>query len=301
MLIRNQLIGINATWKVFLFRHIKTCFDTWMFTLTRQPVYKSMKYIRKIILIIILMALITMGLGIWILFGSTTSNPCNYKSIGDIPTPWGYERISGDDPAYSEFLRKLPLKSKGSDVMLYTGGRSRFQSLNYAVVAVPLLSNAEQCADVCMRLRAEYLYHTGQFKHIHFQDVNGKTLTYSGGNSRKAFERYLKNLYGVASTISLSREMKTRRLAEMQPGDVFVYPARYGQKYGHAIIVVDVAINKSGEKAFLLAEGNTPAREIHIMRNFENPFHSPWFVLDHDADNLILSVFHYKATDLKHF
>ena len=102
------------------------------------------------------MALITMGLGIWILFGSTTSNPCNYKSIGDIPTPWGYERISGDDPAYSEFLRKLPLKSKGSDVMLYTGGRSRFQSLNYAVVAVPLLSNAEQCADVCMRLRAEY-------------------------------------------------------------------------------------------------------------------------------------------------
>ena len=103
-----------------------------------------------------------MGLGIWILFGSTTSNPCNYKSIGDIPTPWGYERIPGDDPAYSEFLRKLPLKSKGSDVMLYTGGRSRFQSLNYAVVAVPLLSNAEQCADVCMRLRAEYLYHTGQ-------------------------------------------------------------------------------------------------------------------------------------------
>ena len=87
----------------------------------------------------------------------------------------------------------------------------------------------------------------------------------------------------------------------MQPGDVFVYPARYGQTYGHAVMVVDVAVNKHGKKAFLLAEGNTPAREIHIMRNFENPIRSPWFMLDEDADNLILSVFHYKATDLKHF
>ena len=87
----------------------------------------------------------------------------------------------------------------------------------------------------------------------------------------------------------------------MQPGDVFVYPARYGQKYGHAVIVVDVAVNNDGKKAFLLAEGNTPAREIHVMRNFSNPFCSPWFILDEDADNIFLSVFHYKATDLKHF
>ena len=28
---------------------------------------------------------------------------------------------------------------------------------------IPLLSNAEQCADVCMRLRAEYLFQTGQY------------------------------------------------------------------------------------------------------------------------------------------
>ena len=90
-------------------------------------------------------------------------------------------------------------------------------------------------------------------------------------------------------------------LCLLQPGDVFVYPARYGQQYGHAVMVVDVAINTNGKKAYLLAEGNTPAREIHVMRNFANPFRSPWFMLDEDADNLILSVFHYKATDLKHF
>ena len=261
-----------------------------------------MKKIFKWTLVGALLAIMVVGgFAIWILYGSKTSNPNNYQTIGDIPEPWGYERISGDDVTYTNFLRKLPLKGRGSRVQLYTGGEARFQSLNYAVIDLPLLSNAEQCADVCMRLRAEYLFNTRQYGRIRFQNVNGKTLSYGGGSSRKSFERYLRNLYGVASTFSLSREMTTRRLADMQPGDVFVYPARYGQQYGHAVMVVDVAINKNGKKAYLLAEGNTPAREIHVMRNFENPFRSPWFMLDEDADNLILSVFHFKATDLKHF
>ena len=263
-----------------------------------------MKTIRKIFLALLLIAVLGLGYGAWILFGSKTSNPNNYATIGDLPTPWGYERINGDDAAYSEFLRSLPLKSRGSDVMLYTGGKSRFQSLNYAVVDMPLLSNAEQCADVCIRLRAEYLFNSGQYGKIHFRNVNGKTMNYSGESSRRAFNSYLRKVYGLASTFSLSREMKQRALAEMQPGDVFVYAAvdRPGNhKYGHAVIVVDVAVNKNGKKAFLLAEGNTPARDIHVMRNFENPFRSPWFFLDDDADMLLLSVFPYKSNELRHF
>ncbi len=260
-----------------------------------------MKILKWIFLGMLLLAVIAGGAGLWILFGSKTSNPHSYQTVGEIPTPWGYERISGDDAAYSQFLRSLPLKERGARVQLFTGGDARFQSLNYAVVDLPILSNAEQCADVCMRLRAEYLYQTGQYGRIRFQDVNGRTLRYGGGSSRKALERYLKNLYGVASTFSLSREMATRPLADMQPGDVFVYPARPGRKYGHAVMVVDVAVNKRGKKVFLLAEGNTPAREIHVMRNFENPIRSPWFTLDEDAEHLLLSPFHYSASDLKHF
>jgi hypothetical protein len=66
-------------------------------------------------------------------------------------------------------------------------------------------------------------------------------------------------------------------------------------------MVVDVAVNKNGKKAFLLAEGNTPARNIHVMRNFANPFRSPWFTLDDDADKRLLSVFIYKSNELRHF
>ena len=263
-----------------------------------------MKIAKRILIALFLIAIMVVGYGAWILHGSKTSNPNNYKTIGDIPTPWGYERINGNDAAYSEFLRSLPLKGKGSDVMLYTGGKSRFQSLNYAVIDLPLLSNAEQCADVCIRLRAEYLFNSSQYGNIRFRDVNGNTMRYSGGASRKAFNNYLRRVYGMASTYSLSREMRQRPLSDMQPGDVFVYAAvdRPGNhKYGHAIMVVDVAINKNGKKAFLLAEGNTPARDIHIMRNFENPFRSPWFFLDDDEELLLLSVFPYKANELRHF
>ena len=263
-----------------------------------------MKIVKRLFICVLLLILVGAGAGLWILYGSKTSNPNNYETVGDIPAPWGYERIAGDDAAYSRYLRSLPLKAKGTKVQLFTGGDARYQSLNYAVVDLPLLSNAEQCADVCMRLRAEYLFNTGQYGKIHFKNVNGKTLNYAGGASRKAFDGYMRNVYGEASTYSLSRELEQRSLKDMQPGDVFVYAAadRPGnQKYGHAVMVVDVAQNKNGQKAFLLAEGNTPARDIHVMRNFENPIRSPWFMLDDDADNLLLAVFHFNASELRHF
>jgi len=53
-------------------------------------------------------------------------------------------------------------------------------------------------------------------------------------------------------------------------------------------MVVDVAENKNGKKAIMLAEGNTPARNIHVMRNLTNPFRFPWFMLDENAELMIL-------------
>ena len=263
-----------------------------------------MRLIKRFFHGLIMLAVAGAGAGLWLLYGSKTSNPHNYATVGDIPTPRGYERVNGNDATYAWYLRSLPLKEKGSKVQLYTGGDSRFQSLNYAVVDLPLLSNAEQCADMCMRLRAEYLFKTGQYSRIQFKNVNGNTMRYGGGSSRKAFEHYMRNVYDVANTYSLSRELECRPLKDIQPGDVFVYAAadRPGnQQYGHAVMVIDVAQNEHGEKAFLLAEGYTPARDIHVMRNFENPFNSPWFILDEDAEDLNLAVFHFKAKELRHY
>lgn len=260
------------------------------------------KFFKWVLLPLFLLGIIAAGIGAWwVFYGNKISNTHNYKNVGEIPTPYGYERVMEGDFGYTNFLRALPLSPRGTKVELYTGGKANLQYLNYAVIDLPLLSNYEQCADVCMRLRSEYLYSTQQYNRIRFQDVNGKMLRYKGGDSRKAFEKYLRNLYGVASTFSLSRELETRPLSEIQPGDVFVYPARKGHKYGHAIIVIDVAVNKEGKRAFLLAEGNTPARSIHVIRNLRSPLLSPWFVVDEDAKDFSLSIFHYNASELKHF
>lgn len=259
------------------------------------------------IAVLTILSILVVGIGFFALYGFKTTNPMSYDKLGDIKTPAGYERIESDNP-YADYLRNLPLKKRGSRVQLYTGGDSRLQILAYAIIDLPLLSNAEQCADACMRLRAEALFAQGRYHDISFKDVNGNTLTYRGGASRANLEKYLRNLYGVASTYSLKHEMKTRKLSDMQPGDVFVYAAgdhdrgrKVKSKYGHAIMVVEVAVDRKGRKVFMLAEGNTPARDIHVLRNFRNPFSSPWFYLDEDADVLLLTPFYFKANELKHW
>lgn len=73
------------------------------------------------------------GFGLWILLGSKTSNPNNYASVGDIPTPWGYERVEGDDAACANFLRSLPLKGRGSrqNVSLYTNNYISYKATGF--------------------------------------------------------------------------------------------------------------------------------------------------------------------------
>lgn len=261
-----------------------------------------MKRLNSILIgLILVTGIIVLGIYVWKVFDIEQSNPNNYATIGDIPTSDGYERVEGEDPEFGQFLRSLPLKPKGAIIKYYWGVIADLQELNYAVVDLPLLSNAEQCADVCMRLRAEYLYNKGRFSDIHFLDVQGNTLSYNGGKTRDAFEKYLRKVFNVANTYSLCQEMKPRPLTEIQPGDVFVYPAN-SQRYGHAVMVADVAQNpETGGKAAILVEGFMPARSIHVMQNWDDSRNSPWFILDETSDYQTFSLFQFNVTDLKCF
>lgn len=72
-----------------------------------------MKKILKLTFIGISLTVIAVGgFCLWILFGSKTSNPNNYKTIGEIPEPWGYERINGGDVAYTNYLLTCRLKNE---------------------------------------------------------------------------------------------------------------------------------------------------------------------------------------------
>lgn len=207
--------------------------------------------------------------GGWCWWSNRTSNPWNAETIGDIPVPVGYTRVDAPSGSYAEYLRSLPLRKRGTKVNLYTGGEANYQFLSTGVIEQDILSNSEQCADVAMRLRAEYLWQKGRYSEIRLRNVNGNNMRYTGGSSRKAFESYMRNVYGWCSTYSVYHETTPRPVLEVQPGDVLVYPARYGHKYGHALIVVDVA-KKGSKVAIICAEGNTPARDKHVVRN-QNP------------------------------
>ena len=261
-----------------------------------------MKTIKRIIIGCLLIIVIVFGYNVWMEYYLDDSNPYNYATIGVIPTPKGFVRIDGDNPKYSEFLRSLPLKPKGAVLKYYWGGVADFQELNYAVVDLPLLSNAEQCADVCMRLRAEYLYLAGRMADIHFLDVQGNVLNYSGEESRESFEKYLRKVFDRANTYSLYKEMATRSIENIQPGDVFVYPAPNGNSYGHAVMVADVAGDPNTDrKAVILVEGIIPARSIHVMQNLDDMSNSPWFIIDEESDNQSYTIFQFNNSNLKYF
>ena len=234
-----------------------------------------------------------------------SSNALNAKTIGDIRLPIGYERIAAKDGSFAAYLRSLPLRKKDTPVYLYNSNKkANYQWLSSGVVDLPLLSNDEQCADVCMRLYAEYMFAAGKYSDICFTALNGNKMRYTGGNNRQAFEKYMRSVYGYCNTTSLTRSLPTRPLFEMQIGDVFVYghhKVAGKSRYGHAVMVADMAVNKrTGKKLFLLVEGNTPARDIHILRH-PNPFNNTWFTLDPDAETLRLLCFRFKNEHLRHF
>jgi hypothetical protein len=253
------------------------------------------KFLVRTFLVLLVVGLIGGG---WLYYVSTHSNPWHAETIGDIPAPKGYSRVEASKGSYAEYLRNLPLKEAGTKIQLFTGGNANLQWLGTAVIDNPLLSNYEQCADVTMRLRAEYLWQQGRYSDICFRDVNGNNVRYKGGSSRKLFEKYMRQIYGICSTYSVFNETSPRSIKDVQAGDVLVYPARMGAKYGHAVLVVDVAKNASGKVAIMCAEGNTPARDQHIVRNL-NPLDNPWFFFDESDDVFVVGPFYFNKNELR--
>ena len=217
-------------------------------------------------------------------WGVQPTYSCPNGRLGDVPPPNGFVRIEGTDTGFAAYLRSLPLSDEDSVVRVFDGARNdSLQPYCYRVIDIPLLGKDEQCADMCMRLRADYLFSKRRFFRIRFEDTQHHWLRYKYGFNRPALNQYLKDVYKVANTESMKASMHLRQVSDMQPGDVFVYDAksRPSSHYGHAMLVADVAVNSvTGQKAFLLIQGSTPASSLHLVRNVTQPDVSPWFFLD---------------------
>jgi hypothetical protein len=210
--------------------------------------------------------------------------------------PSGYTRVSPEKNSFTAYLQNLPLKPVGSKVF-YFDGREKTKEVHAAVVDIDVgTKDLQQCADAVMRLRAEYLFSQKLYEDIHFNFTNGFNAEYSkwregyriiaGKNkiswikkfgessSYEDFRTYLDIVFTYAGTLSLEKELKRKKIPEMEIGDVFIK----GGSPGHAVIIVDMAVNeKTGEKIFLLAQSYMPAQDIHILKNPANTDLSPWY------------------------
>jgi len=211
--------------------------------------------------------------------GQTPSNPVpagagKLRSVGDIALPSGYKRVDGRDTTFGRWLRRVPLKADAT-VYLYNGQPKRYQGAQYAVLDVPVGNkDLQQCADAVMRLRAEFFYGRKMYDRIWFTDNNGKKYSCPPGADRPRFKKYLEQVYAWCGTLSLEKQLKkVAAFKDIQPGDVLIK----GGSPGHAVLVMDVAVNSSGEKIYLLAQSYMPAQSIHILKNPMDESLSPWY------------------------
>jgi hypothetical protein len=227
----------------------------------------------------------------------------------------GYERVSVEKDSFAEYLRNYKLKTFGSVAMAYDDKTGSYventEASTAGVFELPgNLNRWMQCADSVIMLYAEYLYEQKRYSEISFTFANGfecDWMSYMQGNRFNAkksvwemkaepsdtyetFQKYIDLVYQYANTDSLARDMSVSpAMNDISVGDAFVVGVSQLQavastvnpdadiKYGHAIFVVDVAVNpKTGKKIFMLAEGNTPATEISVIEN-PNAEMGVWF------------------------
>ena len=239
-----------------------------------------------------------------------------------IKPPNGYRRITEQNDTLTNWFRNLPLMPKESKVLLYNGQAKNRQDVHEAIIKIDIgKRDLQQCADAVMRLRAEYLYSLSKYDKISFDFTNGQHIPYSKWRSgykvkienNKAswiktnekqdtyasFRKYMDLIFAYAGTYSLAKQLKTVDLDDIKIGDVFIA----GGFPGHAVLVIDMAINDYGKKCMLLAQSYMPAQNIHIIKNFTDSESSPWYLIENiESDNaLITPEWKFNINSLKRF
>ncbi|MCB9232033.1 MAG: DUF4846 domain-containing protein [Bacteroidia bacterium] len=248
----------------------------------------------------------------------TTYDPQN-SLFCRISTPAGYQRVPVQKGSFANWLRYLPLKPGLPEVKLYNGQPKSRQDVHAAVVDLDVgTRDLQQCADAVMRMRAEYLYSLQDYRDIHFNYTNGFEVGFEkwrkgqrpvvNGNqvswqqkaapddSHASFRAYMDNIFNYAGTASLEKEMLPIYLTDLQPGDVFIQ----GGHPGHAVLILDVAQNETGQKLFLLAQSYMPAQEFHLLKNPNSRDLSPWYSANFTGE-LNTPEWTFEATDLHRF
>ena len=258
-----------------------------------------MKKIKRIVLWLSAIPVVLIAGMAWLLWGGI-SNPAGRKTIGEITPPMGFQRVEVEPGSFGAYLREFHLQGRGSHMKYYDGTLAYGQYFGYAVLDLPMISENEQCCDAVQRMRGEYLFSKGRYSDIHYESFQNGTMKYRGGANHEALHKYLRKVYGASNTSTLRHELTKKPFAEIAPGDVLVYEADRNHPVGHAVLVVDVAVNpKNGRKAIVVAQSSMPALSMHIVRDILHPVRSPWVSLDDENETVFISGICFGKDDLR--
>jgi len=208
-------------------------------------------------------------------------------------TPEGFHQVPAQPGSFGAYLQSLPLKPSGTHTLTYKGAMAATDVETAAVVDISVgHEDLQQCADVVMRLRGEYLYSQKRYNDISFKFVSGfkcDYIHYADGYryhndhwvlkakkdyGYKTFMNYMQLVFAYAGTLSLEKELKPVADATMlKAGDVFIH----GGSPGHCFIVMDVVENAQHQKQFLLAQSFMPAQNLQVLQNAPGYY---WFSMD---------------------
>lgn len=213
------------------------------------------------------------------------------------PPPERFTRVPAAEGTYAWWLRNLPLLAPGTPPRLFDGKTvSRGMEGVSAVVDLDTgTRDLQQCMDVLIRLRAEYLRAAGQETRISFRYPGGRYLTWnawtkgfrpdretrelrlvrkaSWSNSPATFQWYLRTLFQDTGTVHHQDEPRVAP-ADLAIGDFFVYPPASANVNGHAVVVLDLAVSADGGRRIVVGQGDTPATDFHVLRE---PGGTAWF------------------------
>lgn len=222
-------------------------------------------------------------------------NPDGSTIDSRINVPEGYIRVQSSSDEITGFIRSIPLKKDGSQVLKYDGDPINIQDNHVAVFDIDIgKRDLQQCADSAMRIYGEYYWSLGKYDQIAFHLTNGFYMEYikwrdgyrikvdgndvrwvkssSYDDSYENFIKYMEMVFAYAGTISLTAESKPISLDDLLPGDLLLE----GGSPGHCVMVVDMAIDENGYRCYLLAQGYMPAQDFHVLTNPLHP-EDPWY------------------------
>jgi hypothetical protein len=229
------------------------------------------------------------------------------SNIGEIPLPSpNFNRIEIIKNGFADFLRNLPLKKPGSDVVNYWGGIFKSgadTSVAYVVDMDMAGRRLEQCMDILVRFYAEYLWDKKQVGNFILPIPGGHRLEWQEwragfrpvfrgidvfmfrsaqpDSSLQSYMTFLNTVYSESHTQQFYHAYKPVERREVLIGDIII---KKGTK-GHAIMIVDLAKNEHDELIALIGNGDTPACQFFLL-NFKKD--NPWIPLDFDQERLSL-------------